>query len=316
LQGRLDVRCEFAAPWSADHARLPPGQAAYHIVLSGQCQVELPDLALSLRLSAGDVLLLPRGVRHLMRDAGCRPASPTGLGKLSVASAPQHRTQGWLPVKHNLGLAQEPDVDILCGVFEFPARRHGLLIEALPEHLVVSTADRPEFESLRGLLRLMAWESVQARPGGQAIVNQLSTALFALLLRAHLESQDLPPGALALLADAQLRTTLSAMLDDPAHDWTVAELAGLAHMSRPSFARSFAAMSGTTPIQMLTRLRMEQASALLQEGSYSVGEVADRVGYQSEAAFSRAFTRHAGTGPGKFRQQAGSNPALIADAAR
>ena len=303
LQGRLDLRCEFAAPWSADHALMPPGQAPYHIVLSGQCRVELPALALSLVLTAGDVLLLPRGARHRMCDTGRGHTDPSD----AVPPILRIASQGLLPVKHNLAPAQPAEVEILCGVFEFPVRRRGLLIDALPEALVISTHERPEFENLRGLLRLMALESAQSRAGGQAIVNQLSTALFSLLLRAHLESQALPPGALALLADAQLRPTLTAMLDEPARAWSVAELAGLAHMSRPNFARVFAALSGSTPIQLLTQLRMEQAAALLQRGEHSVGEVAERVGYQSEAAFNRAFTRHVGTGPGSFRRRAGAD---------
>lgn len=299
LHGRLDLRCEFAAPWSADHGRMPPGQAPYHIVLCGQCRLALPELGLDLSLAAGDILLLPRGARHRLGDTARVPEGASSQALPVLRRAPL----GLLPVKHNLAPTQPAEVEILCGVFEFPAQRHGLLIDALPEALIVSTRERPEFENLRGLVQLMALESAQSRAGGQAIVNQLSAALFTLLLRAHLESQALPAGALALLADAQLRPALTAMLDQPARAWSVAELAELAHMSRPNFARVFAALSGSTPIQWLTRLRMEKAAALLQSGGHSVGEVAERVGYQSEAAFNRAFTRHAGTGPGSFRRR-------------
>lgn len=303
LQGRLDLRCRFATPWAADHDALPAGQAPYHVVLAGQCRVELPAAGASLELEAGDVLLLPHGAQHRLCDGA---APPVGL-----AGTPRElhtRALGALPLKANLAEGEAAEVDILCGSFAFDPHRRGLLLEALPEHIVVRTRERPEFTDLRALLRLMVIESEHDRPGGQAILTQLSGALFGMLLRAYLDTQALPPGALALLRDPRLRPALQAMLDDPRHDWSVAELARRVHMSRPNFARVFAAVSGSTPVLMLTRVRMERAAALLRRAEPSVAAVAELTGYESEAAFSRAFTRHHGMPPGAFRRTAATAP--------
>jgi AraC-like DNA-binding protein len=99
-----------------------------------------------------------------------------------------------------------------------------------------------------------------------------------------------------------MRAVLQAIMEEPGRDWKVSDLARLAHMSRASFARAFTRLSSRTPMAVLTQLRMERAAILLRKGTATVGAIAEEVGYKSEAAFNRAFTRHAGAGPGSYRR--------------
>jgi AraC family transcriptional regulator, activator of mtrCDE len=295
IRGRLDLRCEFGEAWRADHGALAAGNTPYHIVMSGQCCLELPGGAEHRVLNAGDILVLPRGTAHVLRNVD------DGRPK-DRAPAIEQREEGAVRVKRNVGDGERPDVEILCGFFEFNAERHSFLIDSLPDYFVVPTASGPELENLRSLVQLMSHEALRSRIGAQAIINELSTALFAMVLRAYLETQALPSGALALLTSTPMRSALQAILEEPGRDWKVSDLARLAHMSRATFARAFTRLSGATPMAMLTQLRMERAAVLLRGGQATVGAVAEQVGYQSEAAFNRAFTRHAGIGPGSYRR--------------
>lgn len=296
VRGRLDLRCEFGDAWTADHGELTAGNTPYHIVISGQCLLEMPGGAGHRRLNTGDILVLPRGSAHVLRNVD-------DAQHKELPAPVQQRDDGPVRVKRNVPGNEHPDVEILCGFFEFNAERNSFLIDSLPDYFVVPTGSGPELENLRALVQLMSHEALRPRIGAQAIINELSTALFAMVLRAYLETQVLPSGALALLTSTPMRSALQAMLDDPARDWKVSDLASLAHMSRATFARAFTRLSGATPVAMLTQLRMERAVLLLRRGRATVAAVAEQVGYKSEAAFNRAFTRHAGVGPGSYRRE-------------
>jgi len=295
VRGRLDLRCEFGDAWRADHEALAAGNTPYHIVMSGQCCLELPGGVERRLLKAGDILVLPRGSAHVLR-------SLDGVSADGRAAPIDLREQGAIRVKRNVGDAQRPDVEILCGFFEFNAERHSFLIDSLPDYFVVPTASGPELENLRALVGLMSHEALRPRIGAEAIINELSTALFAMVLRAYVETQVLPAGGLALLTSTPMRAALQAIMDEPGRDWKVSDLARLAHMSRASFAKAFTRLSDRTPMAVLAQLRMERAAILLRTSKATVGAVAEEVGYRSEAAFNRAFTRHAGAGPGSYRR--------------
>jgi len=136
------------------------------------------------------------------------------------------------------------------------------------------------------------------------VVSQLASALFALLMRAWLEQAAAMPGLFALLAEQRLQAALQAMLAEPERPWTLEELAGLCHMSRATFARVFGKAAGDTPAAVLTQTRMAKAASLLAQGRLPVGQIAEQVGYQSEAAFNRIFKRRYGIGPGAYRRSA------------
>ena len=292
-RGRMELRCLFGAAFAAPHDAIGPWRAPFHVVLRGECELWLPESRQAVALRPGSLLVLPRGAAHTLRAS----ASRAGTGA-------RIRTQAGVLVdlKTNVRKPEQADVEILCGEFEFRGRRRSALLEALPECLVVEFAQRPEFGWLQGLLRMMAHEIEHQDVGAAAIVAELSGAVFTLAVRAHLETQPEQAGVLGLMANARLAPALAAMLESPQRPWTVESLAARCHLSRAAFARLFAQHARSGPLELLTSLRMELASRLLALGEQDTATIGEAVGYRSEAAFNRAFARHAGVTPGRYRR--------------
>jgi AraC family transcriptional activator of mtrCDE len=281
MRTALDVRCHFGAPWVLDHPATACGIAPYHLIVRGEARCgDLP-------LHAGDIIVFPHGTAHQLY-----------LGDPAAAS-PQHSAPGLLRFAGNDG--DGPATDILCGEFRFDA--DASLLAALPPVLVVRTADRADAASLRHLIGMLQGEAENPRAGSEAIVRQLASALFALLIRCWLEQSLAVPGLFAVMAERRLQAALNGMLAAPQQPWTLEDLAAACHMSRATFARLFTRAAGATPAAVLAQLRMAQAARLL-DGGKQAGEVGEAVGYQSEAAFNRAFKRRYGVGPGAYRRRA------------
>jgi AraC family transcriptional activator of mtrCDE len=299
-QASLDLRCLFTGAFDLDHPPMEPGIAPFHLVLGGACIIETPDGA-QIPLRAGDFMLFPRGAAHRMRDV-----------KRRAAAAPLVLTDdGLLPVKRNDGGAGgEPangarldaGLDLLCGRFVYAPGSSALLLNALPDPLHVSLGAADTLGPLQALIEFMRDEAGQRRPGALAIVTALSQALFALALRMHGEQRNSAPGMLALLADARLASSVQAMLSAPERAWTIAELGELAAMSRATYARRFNERAGLTVMDFLTRIRMTIASDLLHRTQRSAAKIGEAVGYQSEAAFGKAFQQSVGVTPGRYRR--------------
>jgi AraC family transcriptional activator of mtrCDE len=157
---------------------------------------------------------------------------------------------------------------------------------------------------LASLVSMMRIESTGERPGGHAILNGLTLALFTLALRAASESEQAPAGLLALAAHSRLAPAISAMFANPARPWNLPDLADLCNMSRATFVRHFQDRLGRSAIELLTDIRMSMAANELKKPGISTESVADAVGYQSVAAFRRVFTDKVGMGPGQWRRLA------------
>ncbi|MFR0692148.1 AraC family transcriptional regulator [Enterobacterales bacterium AE_CKDN230030158-1A_HGKHYDSX7] len=287
LRGSLDLRCQFLGDWALDHEPLPAGTAQYHVVLSGSCRAEMPDGQV-LELKAGEVLVLPAGGAHLLRSRGARV----------VAQEPDVRQEGLLPV-HRLG-AGDAELDMLCGSFHY--QRGSLLIGALPPYLKVSCQENGLGSAVASLVGLLRAEADGNQPGARFLVDTLSSALFTLILRVYLQEHAPASGTLALLADKRLGRAWQAMLEDPAHAWTIEALADRASMSRATFTRQFAQVAGESPWALLSRVRMELAYGLLSGTQLSLVEIAAQVGYQSQAAFTKKFRETYGDAPGRVRR--------------
>lgn len=271
IRTALDTRCRGAAPWSVDHVVQSHGTAPYHLVVEGGAWLEMEGQA-PLRLRSGDMLVLPRGHAHTLR-VGADDGPPDGAV-----------------------------TDILCGQFHFGAAAANTLIGALPDVLLIRTGCSPEFAGLQALVPLLRDESSASKPGANAVVSHLASALFALILRAWLKQADAVPGLFALLADPRLAPALQGMLATPERAWTMEQLAQLCHMSRSTFLRAFRKVAAATPGELLMRVRMAQAAQWLKQAHRGIGEISEAVGYQSEAAFNRAFKRYMGAGPGQYRR--------------
>jgi AraC family transcriptional activator of mtrCDE len=165
--------------------------------------------------------------------------------------------------------------------------------------LPIRAKERPSILSLIGMMRD---ESVEPKPGSAAVVNELSTALFTLLMRRVMTEKYVNGSVLALLADARISRAVDAVLQNPAQAWTVDALAKQAHLSRATFARRFTQCSGMAPLEWVTQVRMELAARLLTHEGMAANHVAERCGYASEAAFGRVFKKHYQVGPGAYRR--------------
>ena len=298
VRGHLDLRCLYGAPWRIAQDRAEPREIPYHVVLTGSATLEDPAGGPPKRLAVGDILLLADGGAHILHDGSGAPAAPA-------------RERARLNVTVSENAATGDRLDMLCGRFILTAPHDRLLREYLPSRLIVHTArtsssgtQTPTGAQLAGLLALMQAESDVESLGGRAMLNAFSAALFTLTMRFASESDEAPTGLLALAGNPRLAPALAAMFREPAHPWTLPELAQLCNMSRATMARHFQETLGRSASDLLTDIRMTLAANELRKPSVSTGAVADAVGYQSEAAFQRAFKLRVGMTPAQWRRAA------------
>ncbi|MBG7621822.1 cupin domain-containing protein, partial [Herbaspirillum sp. AP02] len=303
VRAGLDIRCRFGQPWNLPNPALPAGVAPYHFILEGQAQLQLPH-GEPLTLQAGDLVILTRGAAHNLFIAPATPAAQASAVRLGSTAAPVT-----LHVNDDQSGGSQPLSDFLCGQFHFEAPQSNALMQALPELLLVRSAELPEGDGLRTLATLLRNECGGAdgqgelRSGAQAVVAGLAAALFGLALRAWLARGGPQPGLLALLAHPVLQHAMQAMLASPQEDWPLPRLAGLCHMSRATFVRRFQEVGGATPGELLQQLRMARAARLLSYSKLGTAQIGEAVGYQSEAAFNRVFKKFSGVGPGAYRRR-------------
>jgi len=300
--GTVDLHCHFAGIWRVENAAAPPGHLPYHIILGGQAHAQVGGEAL--QLDAGDVLLFPHGNAHTLRSLRA------GAGADAAATAaPQARFNGLLTELSIPG--DDTRLDMLCGTFVL-GLPGTMLLRHLPPVLRIATARRADCAWLAALIGMMRNEARAPEPGAAAVIGQLSTALLTLLLRALIAQGGASHSLLALMADARLARAVDAVLAAPAEPWSVASLAQVCNVSRATFARRFAQLSGETPLQFVTTLRMEMAARLLTLDRASAASIGEQCGYASEAAFGRAFKAYFGVGPGAFRLAARERRAAAA----
>jgi AraC-like DNA-binding protein len=320
LSGVIHFNAEFSAPWaiiSSEPAALRTRLRAesvtpFHVFVGGHCLVKLDQLD-PIRIQTGDVIVLPRGDQHVMASDLSVPPVPT---RDIYPGASSER----IPVVRHGG-GGEP-ARFICG-FLYSDQRFGPLLNSLPLALCVRaridglTLDTlgPDGCSTQRLsnpheaglwqssLQYLIRETAEPGPGNRAVLARLSEFLFMELLRWQLRtSADSGSGWLAGLHDPHVGRALQLMHSEPARAWSVQDLARQSALSRASLGKKFVALVGHSPMQYLAIWRMHLARNLLRESRLSVGEIADRVGYESEAAFNRTFSRFVGTPPATWRR--------------
>lgn len=292
MRTALDVRCHFGAPFVLQQDAAGAGIAPYHLILHGQARLTVagqPELA----LQAGDIVLFPHGGAHTLH-----------LSDATLASAPVYEVASASALRTVVNDGDGAVTDILCGQFTWEPQVSQALLAALPPCLLVRTQGAVHLAGLQSLMKLLQQEAEQAQPGAATVLAQLSSALFAMLMRAWLTQKDQPPGLFAALAERRLQAALQAMLARPGENWNLDRLAEVCHMSRANFARVFRQVAGTTPAALLQQLRLAQAAQWLRQDSRPVAAIGEQAGYQSEAAFNRVFKRAFGIGPGQYRRMA------------
>ncbi|GGF27016.1 transcriptional regulator [Aliidongia dinghuensis] len=297
VRGRLDLRCFYGAPWRIEQGPAATGEIPYHVVLGGSAMLEDPAGGRPTRLAAGDILLLPQAPRHVLHDGSGAPPVPA-----------QKSERAHVTIHENAGTGDR--LDMLCGHFMLSPPYDRLLRDHLPAQLVVRAADHSAATAppgtgaqLAGLVSLMRLESAVEKLGGRAMLNALSTALFALTLRLASEAEAAPTGLLALAGHPRLAPALTALFQEPGHPWSLPELARLCHMSRATFARHFQESLGRSASELLTDIRMTLAANELRKPGLSIGAIAETVGYQSEAAFQRVFKQRMGMTAARWRRE-------------
>lgn len=287
-QGSIDVRCLLAGQFSLDNPASLPGKAPFHLLLEGQCAVEYGDRTIQLR--AGDVVLFPHGGAHrVLVEHGAEPIET--VEKTGVA----------FPTLHSHGAGAE--IDLFCGHYSLAPGAGELLFRTLPEPLHVSFGADPD-DPARMLSTLMRREAQAGGPGTAAIVSSLCDALLAMVLRSS-PGRRVSDDVLWTAADHEaVLDVIDAVLREPGRNWSIAEFADRAAMSRATFIRHFSHATGMAVGEFLTRLRMMIAADMLADGDRSVSAIATAVGYRSESAFGRAFRLATTTTPARFRANA------------
>lgn len=293
LGGGVRFRCELSAPWGM---AMPPSPAAeFHVIVRGSCWLRLPGEKEPIALQGGDMVAFLHGAPHRIADAPEGDARP--IGEILKGQSLEH----YGPVTHGGGGLP---ASVLCGYFEFDRDSLHPLVSALPPFVLLRGTDTSEFAWLQTALNFMIHETQAARPGAEAVVNRLAGVLFVQMVRAYVQQAKSPPAMLAAIADKPVGAALALMHKAPGQPWTLETLARRAGISRSLLAARFHALVGQTPMQYLTLWRMQLARRLLAKTALSTAAIAERAGYQSEAAFSKAFKKAVGMGPGAYRRKA------------
>lgn len=294
MSGVFYCRSEFTAPWALD-LPLMKSFLMFHVVTSGRCWLEVRGAARRL-LRAGDLVLVPHGEGH-------RLTSEPGVGAAKLFDLPRELvSERYEILRHGGGGAP---TSVICGAvrFDHPAAQH--LVSVLPKIVAVDAWTTPALDWIHSTLRFIAAEASELRPGGETVITRLADILVIQAIRSWIQQdQAARAGWIGALQDRQVGRAITLIHGDPARAWSVASLAGEVAMSRSAFAARFTELVGEPPMRYLSRWRVHVATASLTEDRASIGELAARLGYRSEAAFSRAFKRVTGRSPGAVRRAA------------
>jgi AraC-like DNA-binding protein len=297
-------RLELTSPWGL---RFPGGRAAFYVVTRGTCWLEV-DGSDGVPLAGGDYVLLPKAQPHGIKDH--RSTRPRPAAQV-LKNCPQRR--GCQPggVFSYGGGGQL--TTLIGGCFAFEAGGRNPLLAALPPVIHVRGDGGTPVQWLEASLQFVASEMASGQPGAETVVSRLADILLVQAVRAHLtQLGDGARGWLRALVDPQIGSALSLMHQQPGEAWTVEALASRVAMSRSAFAARFTQLVEEPPLTYLTRWRMQKASRLLRTGSNGISRIAADVGYDAEAAFSKAFKRWSGLAPGAYRRLHAQIPLRVA----
>lgn len=304
VQGAVYLDGEFTAPWcveasyglfstngildGSDHL------AFFHFLVDGRCKARLSDDEGVVELRAGDLVLFSSDHLHIL-------GSDLGLPAIRTEGLPRDAS-GSLPLIRHGGDGEM--TRFICGYLAFDRRASQSLFSSLPRMVRVPVGEDPNTAWLVELLRVGVRESRVPRPGAGSLLAKLSELIFVEAMRRY--AMTLAPGQtgwLAALRDPHVGRALALLHAQPSRPWTVDELAREAALSRSALGKRFADLIGEPPMQYLMRWRLALAARALRTGPDTVGRIAERCGYESEAAFNRAFKREFGIPPAAWRRR-------------
>ena len=290
FRSTIYCRSEMTAPWGFSVAGRDV--VTFHFLEEGDCWLEVDDAPHRLRLKSGDLVLLPHGAPHVLRDTAQSPV--THLDDLLRADS----AKGARRLRFGGG---GPATTVICGGFAFENRDALPFLPALPPVLHMPEMGGRTGSWLRIAQEIIADTISAERAGDGTILSRIADLIFhrgreSLLLRCRRRG-----GWFAALKDRQIGAGISLIHRDLSRSWTVGTLAAAVGMSRSAFALRFSLLLGESPIQYLVRRRIARASALLEADQRPIARIANEVGYESDVTFSRAFKRHVGLSPVEFR---------------
>ena len=307
LTGAIYFDIDAGAPWVGESpstaeiaAAVMPGSEhviSFHAVISGSCWASLTDGTLPpVRVDAGDVVVFPGGARNVMSSWPGARAEP-------------NMAMYYRPIDENLpftmihGGGGEERTRFICGYLGCDARPFNPLLSALPPILCARKPDRGN-GWVTDLFRVAIAEGASRRTGGETVLAKLSELLFVEIVRDHIEAlPEDASGWLSGLRDAHIGEALRLVHSRPKENWTLDRLAHDVGLSRTAFATRFTHFVGVPPMQYLARWRLQLAGGILEQPKVSIAQAGAEVGYESEAAFNRAFKRVVGVPPGSWRKR-------------
>jgi AraC-like DNA-binding protein len=295
-------------PWSVHSPareqilpRILPGAdhlIAYHVVTSGRCFASL-DGGEAIPVETGEVVMFTNADPHVMSSSSSLRAEPPSAEMIDIVGA------GLLPFRLNLMNGGAVSARLVCGYLACDAKPFNPLLDALPPMLKAGDPGRNDSGWLGQFIHFAVAEVAEKRAGSESVLTKLSELMFIDVVRRYIES--LPPqdtGWLAGLRDPAVGKALALIHARPSFDWTIEGLARQCGISRTVMAERFGQLVGMPPMQYLAKWRMQVASEMLNRGNANMATIASKIGYESEAAFSRAFKKMMGIPPSVWRQGA------------
>ena len=280
FESRVFFHSSYCGSWATDTSGT--GRSTFHLISDGDCWLHLEELEHPVKLEAGDFLIFPRDARHCISSSNglnCDPGQRIAFNDTGKQTA------------------------MVCGYFLFDSPNSNLVINSLPDWMLIK-CEQPDIGfRLKQLARMIKAENESPLLGKEAIIDKLTELLFIQVIRHYLHAgKQSDKGLLAALADKRIGEALKAFHMSPGENWSVEKLAESAHLSRSAFSSLFSSILGEPPMQYVTYWRMQMAYGKLLKSRQSIADIAEQVGYSSEPAFRKAFRQVMGITPGMIRK--------------
>ncbi len=277
LKSSVYFRKDFLSPWGMEMDKSPHAQ--FHLVVWGHCYLKTGQMKKPVELYTGDIVVFPNGDSHWLAD---------NTGNKLVAGSKvleSHRK------KKQIFKGSRISTTLVCGHFEFDKDYIHPFLQSLPKLIHISGTERRRNSWIETVASIIIQETESDVPGSEIITTRLAEVLFIHILRVYLQQSKISNGFLAALKDEQINHALALIHKYPNRRWTLENIARIVGMSRSAFAAKFKEVMGITPMNYLTNWRLNKALELIKNKKLPMIEIAEQVGYSSEAAFGRAFKK-------------------------
>jgi AraC-like DNA-binding protein len=293
-------RSELTAPWGIEMPAMPDS-LMFHVVVKGSYVIRFLN-GDTRELQTGDFILLPHGQEHSVMDS--LDSKVINIFELErELISPRYEL-----LRHGGGGKQ---TNLICGAVSVKDPAAQRVVGLLPKIIVMQT-NTPENDWLLGTIRLMMSEAESLKPGGDTIITRVSDILVVQAIRHWLEHDPLAKtGWLGALSDTQIGSAIAQIHRQPTYPWSVESIAEKVGMSRSGFARRFMDLVGEPPMQYIRKWRFQVATGWLKETDMPLAEIAEKLDYESEASFNRAFKKFKGSTPGALRRSSKAKPESV-----